>query len=222
MSASARIVCIPSRDQAFAASVKRAAGRLPDGIPAADAIAWLAAEVRRSYPTAEIREQDELARREGDEPVWYATKREQHFRIDNAIVVPLEPAAAYAVYVDRVVEWQTAVQVSPRQVTPAIVGNTYEACYQFLGRRYQGTLRVLSAEPPSSVAFEASGSGITVWYETTFSEDAGGTRVEVKGDYELPLQFLERVADRLGLERAIARDIERANEAYRAVCAQDV
>lgn len=182
---------------------------------------WLAREIRRRYPTAEVREQDELARQEGDEPVWYVTKREQHFRIDSVVEVPLERAEAYAVYVDRVAEWQTAVQLTPRPMDPATSPMSYDACYEFLGRRYQGTLRVLAVDPPASASFEATGSGISVWYETTFAPIPGGTRVHVKGDYSLPLEFLTRIADRLGLERAIARDIERANAAFGAICERD-
>ena len=40
----------------------------------------------------------------------------------------------------------------------------------------------------------------------------------MKGDYDLPNALLARIADRLGMERAIARDIDRANEAYRRLC----
>ena len=46
----------------------------------------------------------------------------------------------------------------------------------------------------------------------------GGSTVTVRGDYELPDTMLARMADRLGMERAIARDIDRANDAYRRLC----
>ena len=77
---------------------------------------------------------------------------------------------------------------------------------------------MLAADPPRSVTIEARGSGVTVWYETTFIPIPGGTTVTVRGDYELPETFIGRIADRLGAERAIARDIDRANEAYVALC----
>lgn len=218
MTASARIVCIPRRDRVFAADAEHVARRIPPGLTGLAALEWYQVELRRYYPTAEVREQDELARRDDADPVWYVTKREQHFRIDASVLVPLAPLAAYRVYVDRVVEWQTAVRLVPKHLTEDLVGSTWDACYVFLGRTYQGSFRVLAASPPVSVAFEATGSGITVWYETRFLPEGEGTRVAVKGDYELPTQLLTNVADRLGLERAIGRDIERANATYQALC----
>jgi hypothetical protein len=43
--------------------------------------------------------------------------------------------------------------------------------------------------------------------------------VTVQGDYDLPSSILTKIADRLHLERAIGRDIERANAAYVRLCA---
>ena len=42
--------------------------------------------------------------------------------------------------------------------------------------------------------------------------------MSVKGDYDLPDNVIARIADRLGLERAIRRDIDRANESYVLAC----
>lgn len=214
-----RLVCIPTKDAVFAADAAHVAARIPDQLDGQEAMAWFCAALRRSYPTADVHAQDDLARSDGEDTVWYVTKREQHFRIDATVVVPLVPPAAFDVYVNRVVEWQTAVRLEPRYGTRELVGREYTACYGFLGGEFEGSFRVLAADPPRSVAMEAAGSGIAVWYETVFHPHPEGTRVEVKGDYELPAQILTRVADRLGLERAIARDIDRANETYRRLCA---
>jgi Polyketide cyclase / dehydrase and lipid transport len=219
MRSTVRLVCIPTKDAAFALDAARIAERIPDALGGEAAMAWFCAALRHSYPSAEVHAQDDLARSDGDDPVWYVTKRERHFRIDAAVVVALSPRDAFDVYVDRVVEWQTAVRLEPRRVTDELVGREYAACYPFPGRQLEGRFRVLAADPPHSVAMEAAGSGIAVWYETAFHPDPQGTRVEVKGDYELPAQILTRVADRLGLERAIARDIDRANETFRRLCA---
>jgi Polyketide cyclase / dehydrase and lipid transport len=194
---------------------------MPAGLEYDEALEWFAREVARALPAVTVREQDELARSPGQPLVWYVTRREPRFRIDTSVEVPLQPTAAFAVYVDRVVEWQAAVQLTPRDLTADVVGSEYDACYEFHGRRYQGRLRVLAADPPRSVEIEAGGSGIWVWYATTFSPTPGGTRVQVRGDYRLPTELLTRIADRLGLERAITRDIERANEAYRRLCAAE-
>jgi hypothetical protein len=218
MSSAPRLITLPSRDEVFGRAAQDLAARIPDELVGDEARDWLEVELRRGFPTAEVHEQDALARPEGADVVWYATRRERSFRIDTAVHVPLAPADAFAVYTARVVEWQTAVQLIPIVVTDEVAGSEYRACYRFLGTEHEGTLRVLAADPPRSVTIEARGSGITVWYETNFVPIPGGTTVTVRGDYELPDTLVGRIADRLGAERAIARDIDRANEAYVLLC----
>ena len=220
MPAPARIVTIPSVDAEFAADVQRVAVALPAGLSAEDAVDWFRVSLRRKHPTAVVREQEVLAKVEGGQPVWYVTRREHHFQIDTSVRVPLPRSAAFRVYIERVTEWQTAVELTPRHVTDAIVGSEYDAAYSFLGRRFRGTFRILAARRDEFVSIEAAGSGITVWYVVTFTGQEDSTVVAVKGDYELPHDLITRVADRLGLERAISRDIERANESYRRLAVQ--
>jgi len=217
MPAAIRVVTIPSADLDLAAEAKAVADRIPGDMSAQEALAWYRLTLRRIYPTAVVREQDELARVADAPPVWYVTRSEHHFRIDATVRVPLPAVAAWRVYVERVTEWQTAINLHARPQRAGL-GAEYDATYSFLGRQYRGTLRVLAAEPGRFVSIEAEGSGITVWYVTSFSADGDATDVRVKGDYELPDNLLARVADRLGVERAIGRDIERANASYRALC----
>ena len=215
-----RVVTIPSADAELAAEAQRTAARIPANLPAAEALSWYRLAIRRTYPTAVVREQDELARVEGSPPVWYVTRVEHHFRIDATIWVPLPPAEAWRLYVDRVVDWQVSVTLTP--LPSRAGGREYTATYTFLGRAYHGRLRILSAEPGRFVSIEAEGSGITVWYVTSFTAERDGTQVRVKGDYELPDTIIARVADRIGLERTIGRDIERANASYRALCLESL
>ena len=218
MSLRPRLITIPSRDEPFGRAARELADRLPGELAPDEAREWLELELRRRFPTAEVREQDELARPEGGDLVWYATRRQRFFRIDTAVHVPLPPDTAFAVYTGRVVEWQTAVTLDPVYVTKSVAGSEYRARYRFLGTEHSGTFRVVAADPPRAVTIEAEGSGIKVWYETTFVPIPGGSTVTVRGDYELPDTMLARMADRLGMERAIARDIDRANDAYRRLC----
>lgn len=221
MSKSPRIVTIPTRDKVFAADARRIALRIPEELDAADAArAWYEGELRRTYPNVTVRPQEELARTDDSETVWYVTNRVPFFRIDTSVEVPLPQAVAYRVYIDRVSEWQTAVHLTPLRTTPEIVGNEYAARYDFLGHSYDGRFRIVAAEPPDNVSLEAEGSGIVVWYVTRFrpGHEADSTLVSVKGDYRLPDNLLAKIADRLFLERAIARDIDRANETYRSMC----
>ena len=75
MSSAPRLITIPSRDEVFGRTARDLAARIPEDLAAAEARDWLEAELRRRYPTAEVREQDELARPEGGDLVWYATRR---------------------------------------------------------------------------------------------------------------------------------------------------
>jgi hypothetical protein len=213
-----RIVCIPSRDAAFTAEARRLARQIPAHLRPAAALVWFTTQLRRGYPSATVREQSDLARSGKDEVTWYATLHDERFRIDLEVHVPLPPTLAFDIYVGRVAEWQRAVELRPRRLVPGLVGSEYDAVYTFLGRRYLGVFRILDADPPRTVSLEAAGSGIAVTYTATFEGDPAGTVVHIKGDYSLPDHLLARVADRLGLERAISRDIERANQAYRALC----
>jgi hypothetical protein len=183
-----------------------------------EALDWFTGQLRRLHPSVTVRPQSELARARREEIVWYVNLPDERFRIDFALHVPLAPSLAFEVYVERVTDWQRAVALRPVALIPGLVGSEYEAVYRFLGRAYEGTFRIVAADPPKSISIEAAGSGIAVTYTTTFAPEEGGTSVSVKGDYSLPDHLLARVADRLGLERAITRDIQRANDAYRRLC----
>jgi hypothetical protein len=214
------IIASPKIDTAFAAEARDLASRIPAGLSTRDSLAWFEAKLRAAYPNAVVREQEALARSEGSRhPIWYASNRPKPFRIAATMTVDVPMDEAYEVYVDRVTEWQTAVELVPRPGTPPRIGRTYDATYRFLGMAYTGSFRIRDADPPRSVTCEAAGSGITVWYTTTFAQLDDGTRVTVQGDYDLPSSILTKIADRLHLERAIGRDIERANEAYVLLCA---
>jgi hypothetical protein len=215
----ARIVTIPSADAELRAEARNVASRMPAGLTEGDALSWFRVALRRVFPTAVVREQDGLARLDDLVPVWYVTRREHHFRIDASVVVPLAPIDAWHVYVDRVTEWQTALDLRPRpDAATTVLGREYEATYSVLGLRLRGVLRILSAEPGRFVSLEAEGSGIAVWYVASFAADGHGSLVRVKGDYELPNSLIERVAERVGIERGITQDVERANASYRALC----
>jgi len=213
-----RIVCIPSRDARLAVEARRLAERIPAHVSGGDALGWFESELRRDYPNVTVRQQNELARAIKDQVTWYVTVHEERFRIEMEVHVPLPPAPAFEIYVDRVTEWQRMVTLRPRKLEPGLVGSEYDAVYRFVGWDYVGTFRIVAADPPVSVSIEASGSGVSVAYTATFVPDAQGTRVHVKGNYVVPDHFLGRVADRLVVERAITRDVQRANEAYRQLC----
>ncbi len=218
----AHLVTVPASDDAFAEDARSVAARIPVELVDADAMAWFERELREAYPTAAVRAQDDLAKPHPDAGlVWYVFRRDFRSRISKCVVVPLAPAEAFAVYTERVVQWQSAVELTAIRRTPGLVGDEYDACYRLLGQEFHGRFRIVEAEPPVSLMTEASGSGIRVWYITRFAPVAEGPRVTVLGDYDLPEGILPRIADRLFLERSIDRDIEGAHDSFAALCERE-
>jgi hypothetical protein len=217
----ARLVAIPTTDADFAAEAERIAARIPAGLPADDAFHWYRLAIRRFAPTAVLRQQEELATLDVGQPVWYVSRSEPHFRIDSSIWVGMDSADAWRVYAERLADWLRVIEMTPRAPHGPVVGREFDVRYSFFGSDWRGILRILVAEPGRCVSVEVEGLGFTVWWITTFSEERGGTLVRVKGDYELPHGLIARVADRVWIEGEIGRDIERANRAYRELCASD-
>jgi len=218
MSVPARVVAIPTTDAAFAAEAERIAARIPDGLSADEALHWFRLAIRRSSPSAVIREQEPLATLDPTRPVWYVSRSEPHFRIDASIWVPLAPEEAWHCYVERLSEWLQVVELTPRTPHGPVVGREYDVVYAFFGSHWHGRMRILTAEPGRSVSVEIEGTGFMVWWITAFGQERGRTLVRVTGDYELPQNLAARVADGVWIEGEIGRDIERANAAYRALC----
>jgi hypothetical protein len=215
----ARLVTLPSADSAFRDAALAAVARVPADLSPEEAMGCFEAELRREHPTAVVRAQHPLARPYPEaEPVWYVVRRDYASRISKHVLVPLAPAEAFAIYADRVVDWQSAVELRPVRITGRLVGDEYEAAYRLLGRKIHGRFRVVDADPPRSITMEAAGSGIRVWFMTSFRRAEEGTRVDVEGDYSLPEGLLTRIADRLVVERTIDRDIERAHRTFVALC----
>ena len=136
--------------------------------------------------------------------------------------MPAPRDLAFRVYVERVAEWQTAVRLRPRHLAPGLVGSEWTATWGFLGRSATGVFRLIEADAPHSVRFEASGMGIHVWYDTSFTTSRTGTVVRVVGDYDVPDGIVPRIVDRLFMERGIQRQIDQAHDAFVALCAQAV
>jgi hypothetical protein len=218
-----RLVTIPSADHAFAARAQALLATLPSAISPVSAIEALQRSLQQEYPGAVVRPRDDLAEvGSAGEAVWYATHRAYRSRISASLVVPVRPEAAFRIYVERFAEWQTAVRLRPRELTPAYAGSEWVATWEFLGRRIEGTFRVVEADPPHSVRFEASGTGVTLWYHTSFTLSAGGTELRAVGDYDMPDGLLPRIADRLFVERSIQREIDAAHVALLALCRREV
>jgi hypothetical protein len=214
-----RLVCIPSTDAAFGDHANALLGRmLSEPVRPTDSQAF-GNRLRLRYPTAVVRERHQLADRwPGDGPVWYVIRRAFGSRISASIDIAAERDQVFQVYVERMPEWQVAVRLRPLNRRSRHVGAEYSAEYEFMGRSLHGRMRIVDASPPRALRVEAEGMGVNVWYVTTFTPVADGTRVEVAGDYVMPNRLIPAALERLVAERRIARDIERAHAALRDLC----
>jgi len=216
-----RLVTIPSNDTAFAAFAQTVLEELPPDLSPHQALEGFQRALQTRFPGAVVRPREQLADvTSGTETVWYATNRAYRSRIVATLDVPAPRDLVFRIYVQRVMEWQTAVQLTPRHLLPNLVGSEWNATWTFLGRRLSGLFRLIEADPPHSVRFEASGMGIRVWYDTSFTSSRGGTVVRVVGDYDVPDGFVPKLVDRLFMERGIQRQIDNAHDAFVALCVQ--
>lgn len=214
-----RLVCIPSQDADFAAHANRLLGVIERSPAGLDTPGELERRLRLTYPTAVVRARHPLAGLSPlDAPVWYVTKRSYASRIEASLDISADRDRVFDIYVRRMPEWQVALRLRPVDHPTGTVGIEYVAEYKLMGRTLRGRLRVTGADPPRAVRVEASGMGVRVWYVTTFRPAAHGTRVEVTGDYDLPIRFAPAAVDRLVAERVIGRDIERAHAALQDLC----
>jgi hypothetical protein len=218
-----QLVCIPSSDTAFAAAAHEALIHVPPWMSQPAGAEDLQRRLQASYPGAVVRPREALAEVSTTrEIVWYVTNRAYRSRIAAIVEVPAAREAAFQTYVERVTEWQTAVRLKEVRLTPEFVGSEWAVRWEFLGRATDGVMRVVEADPPNSVRFEATGHGIKVWYATSFTPSPGGTIVRVVGDYDLPDGILPKIVDRLFIERGIQRQIEAAHKSLAELCRMDV
>jgi hypothetical protein len=215
------LITIPSGDTAFGAYARSVLADLPADLPPPSVLDEFQRRLQTRYPSAVVRPREPLADvGTSREPVWYATNRAYRSRIWSTLEIAAPRDLVFATYVGRVAEWQTAVRLEQRHVAPALVGSEWSATWAFLGRTTNGLFRIVAADPPHSVRFEASGMGIRVWYDTSFVPTPGGTMVRVVGDYDVPDGIVPTIVDRLFMERGIQRQIDHAHDAFVALCVQ--
>jgi hypothetical protein len=214
-----RLICIPSTDAAFNEYANEVYDVMSADEPGPLASELFAERLRQVYPTALVRERDELADLwPGDGPVWYVIRRAFGSRIAASVEVPVDRATAYQVYTERMPEWQVVVDLKPLNKRAGAVGAEFSAAYDFMGMTLNGRMRIVGASAPRAVRIEAEGMGVDVWYVTTFHQTPSGTRIDVVGDYVMPTRLIPKRMGKLVVERRVARDIERAHEALRDLC----
>jgi hypothetical protein len=207
------LICIPSSNARFATRAQSVLDELLRAEPELCTPEEFQRRLRTSFPGSVVRVRHPLAELViEDAPVWYVTDRAFRSRIDLTIELDVPQQTVFEVYVRDVVEWQTALRLAPVRLLPGLVGSEWTASWQIVGISVHGTLRLVEADPPHSVRFEAGGGGVRAWYDTSFvATESGGTRLMVAGDYDLPAGLLGRIADRIVVESIIRRQIDGAH-----------
>ena len=194
---------------------------LPAELESEQARQELERRLRDEFPAAVVRARDPLAAIQAVDDalvVWYASNRGFGTRLAATLVVPVPIERAFTIYVERVAEWLTSVRMKAVHIAPRVVGSVYLTSYEMAGMTIHGRFRIVEADAPYSVRFEAEGCGVFVWYITSFRPTERGTRIQVVGDYDLPNTILARVASRFGIERTIQRQMNEAHAALLRLC----
>ena len=217
-----RLVCIPSADGEFAVHARALLDEVALGPDREDeARERLERLIRRRFPTSVVRARDPLATVGLEEsPVWYVTRSPYRSRLAASVEIAAPQEFVFDLYVEptRIPEWQTAINVTPLQSHPDLIGNEYLARYKVVGAIVQGRFRIVDAERPTYLRVEAQAPGMRLWYATTFTRTSTGTRLDVDGDYDVPPNSLAQLADRLFVERAVQRDVDHAHANLKALC----
>jgi hypothetical protein len=217
------LVFVPSDDAAFADLVGEMAEE-PGMAAALERLdhAELQKRIRERFPNATVRPREELARAHPDEPpVWYVARGRERFRLRASVWIDTPRDDVFRLYVDpaTIDLWQRVGRVRVQELSPTVVGTSWEAEYEILRIRLAGTFRIVQADVPARVRVEAWGPlRSRLWYVTRFEEKDGGTLVDVEGDYELPFELLTRVPSRLFAEREIERVVAASHERLKALC----
>jgi uncharacterized membrane protein len=146
-----------------------------------------------------------------------------HIRESVHIDAPVDAAWKVGRDATRMPEWNTTA-IEVKDVTGPLeqVGSQVTVVSKVAGRLMDVTWRVERVEPPHVV--ELSGSaprGGQARQRVEYEAEAGGTRVTVDMDYELPMGFLGEMLDKLVAERMVARDVRHSSENFKALVEEE-
>lgn len=108
-------------------------------------------------------------------------------RFVDAIDVPLDPEAAFALVADfsRLPEWDPGARAARRlDAGPLRTGSRFVVQYGLLGRRLALTYEVEICEPPHRIVLHGGSEGVRSTDEVHFVPREGGTRVHYEARLE--------------------------------------
>lgn len=116
--------------------------------------------------------------------------------IERSIVIkaPVKQVFSYLTEPTHLPEiWPSMVEV--KDVKPlAKGGHTYHWVYKMAGMRFEGETETFDFEPDRHFLSKSTGQ-IPAKFDYTFTPENGGTRIEVKTEYEIPKKLLGKLAE---------------------------
>ncbi len=131
--------------------------------------------------------------------------------IEATIDIQAPPEAVFKELVDlhRLDRWSTVTASHEGSTEPIKAGDEFKQSIRVAGINLPTEWRCVECDPPSSVAYEAtSAGGGRLSMRQVIVPASGGSRIDLRIDYDLPGGFLGDVLDRLYVERRNEREAE--------------
>lgn len=116
--------------------------------------------------------------------------------IEKSITIdaPVKEVFAYLTAPEHLPEiWPSMVEVKDIELLPA-GGRRYHWVYSMAGMRFEGDSETVEFDPDKHFVSKATGQ-IPASFDYTFTPERGGTKIDVKTEYEIPQNLLGKLTE---------------------------
>jgi uncharacterized membrane protein len=140
-----------------------------------------------------------------------------HIELRQHFDAPIEHVFDLVIEYKRYPEWSTYfTEVKEVKGLPDRVGTEIVGTVALLGRKFEGTTKIVEIEKPRMITFSGTGlQGGIVKSTYRFTPVTSGTDVVVETEYELPSAILT-LFDKLFVEKAVERELRHSLENFKA------
>ena len=142
-----------------------------------------------------------------------------HVHVKEHVDAPIEQVFDLGIDYKRYPEWNVSYTEIKEIVGPNDqVGTKIHSVMRLLGRPIDGWGEIVEIERPHLLKVKGTGTqGGSVTYTNRLTKAGTGADIEVDIEYELPAGFLGQIADKLFIERTVARDLRHSLENLKAL-----
>ena len=128
----------------------------------------------------------------------------------NIIInAPVEKVYGLLIDSEKLPEWMPLL-VEVHDIQGNGVGQKYKWTYKFMGIKFEGTNEILE-QVPNKKTVTKSKAGIDSLWTWNFTEEGGGTKVDVLVEYTIPIPVLGKFAENFVVKQG-SRDVKHALE----------